>query len=225
MVNKTIRIDRNGQTEPTNYTWQEGMGNDHAYQLHRSDVCEHIKMVHDELGIKSIRCHGVFDDDMLTVQRMSDYRMFRSVPGSKKIKEVNFRQVGHVYDNLLAAGVKPFVELSFMPSALASGKKLGLRYDPNITMPKSLSEWDEYITEFITFLINRYGRSEVESWKFEVWNEPDGAWCWKHGVNGKEYGEFVAEDAKIRKFVKKKLYAAGISYPDITCGTGRKTVR
>ena len=60
---------------------------------------------------------------MLTYQRMGDCRMFRSVPFNNKIEEINFRQVGHVYDNLLSCGVKPFVELSFMPSALASGKK------------------------------------------------------------------------------------------------------
>ena len=170
---KEITINRNENTEPTSFAWQEGMGNDHAYSLHRTDVMEHIQLAHDELDIKSIRCHGVFDDDMLTYQRMSDYKMYRSVPGCKEIAEVNFRQVGHIYDNLLKAGVKPFVELSFMPSALASGKRTGLRYAPNITMPSSLEEWSAYIKAFIRFLIDRYGAAEVESWSFEVWNEPD----------------------------------------------------
>lgn len=169
----TIIINRNAETMPTDFSWQVGLGNDHAYQLHRTDVCEHIKLAHDELGIKYIRCHGVFDDDMLTIQKMSDYREFRRIPGSKKIKELNFRHVGHIYDNLLKCGVKPFVELSFMPTPLASGKKLGLRYDPNITMPKSLDEWRDYIKAFVKFLLNRYGKAEVESWYFEVWNEPD----------------------------------------------------
>ena len=168
-----ITIDRNIATIPTDYSWQLGLGNDHAYQLHRTDVCEHIKLAHDELGIKYIRCHGILDDDMLTYQRMGDYRMFGTVPFKNKIEEINFRQVGHVYDNLLKCGVKPFVEISFMPSALAKGKKLGLRYNPNITMPKSLAKWGEYIKKFIRFLLDRYGAEEVESWYFEVWNEPD----------------------------------------------------
>lgn len=209
MINKRLVINRNGKTEPTNFIWQEGMGNDHAYQLHRSDVCEHIKMVHDELGIKSIRCHGVFDDDMLTIQRMSDYRMFRTIPGSKKIKEVNFRQVGHIYDNLLDAGVKPFVELSFMPAALASGKKLGLRYEPNITMPRSLKEWDEYITTFINFLVNRYGKEEVESWNFEVWNEPDLS-CFFSGSQ-KDYFNLYETTARAIKRVDEKIKVGGPS--------------
>ena len=75
-----LQIDRSAPTQLTDFSWQMGLGNDHAYQLHRNDVCEHIKLAHDELGIQFIRCHGIFDDDMLTYQRMSDYRAFRSVP-------------------------------------------------------------------------------------------------------------------------------------------------
>lgn len=168
-----LNIQRSAPTTPTDYSWQMGFGNCHAYLLHRTDVCEHIKLAHDELGIKYIRCHGVLDDDMLTYQRMGDCRMFAYMPGKNIIKEINFRQVGHVYDNLLSCGVKPFVELSFMPSALAKGKKLGLRYNPNICMPHSLNEWADYIRCFIRFLLDRYGKEEVESWYFEVWNEPD----------------------------------------------------
>ncbi len=204
-----ITIDRNTPTIPTDFSWQFGLGNDHAYQLHRTDVCEHIKLSHDELGIKYIRCHGIFDDDMLTYQRMGDCRMFRSVPFNNKIKEINFRQVGHVYDNLLSCGVKPFVELSFMPSALASGKKLGLRYDPNITMPKSLKAWSEYIKKFIRFLIDRYGEEEVETWYFEVWNEPDLS-CFFAGTK-KEYFKLYEATVRAIKEVSPKLRVGGPS--------------
>ena len=63
--------------------------------------------------------YGILDDDMNTFQRCSD---FIQVPGAKKIEYHNFWQVGQVYDAVLAAGMRPFVEISFMPSALASGK-------------------------------------------------------------------------------------------------------
>ena len=204
-----ISINRNAQTTKTDYSWQLGLGNDHAYLLHRKDVLSHVKLAHDELGIRYLRCHGVFDDDMLTYQRMSDCRMFKSVPGNKKIKEINFRQVGDIYDNLIECGVKPFVEMSFMPSALASGKKLGLRYDPNITMPKSLDEWSEYIRLFIEFLLGRYGKEEVESWYFEVWNEPD-LDCF---FAGKQEDYFKLYEATVRavKSVDSNLRVGGPS--------------
>ncbi len=204
-----VEIDRSLPTIPTDYSWQFGLGNDHAYQLHRTDVCEHIKLAHEELGIKYIRCHGVLDDDMLTYQRMGDCRMFGSVPFKNRIEEINFRQVGHVYDNLLACGVKPFVELSFMPSALAKGKKLGLRYNPNITMPKSLTAWSAYIQKLIRFLLDRYGIDEVGSWYFEVWNEPDLS-CFFAGSQ-KDYFRLYEATARAIKAVSPKLRVGGPS--------------
>ena len=163
-------IDPKANTIPTDYSWQEGLGCDHAWQLHRSDMVDAVKLVHDELDIRSLRFHGIFDDDMWTV---SDLCTFSPMPGGGKVRDINFRQCGHVYDNLLSAGVKPFVELSFMPSQLARSKKTGLHYKNHTSPPKDYDEWSEYIKAFIRFLLERYGAEEVESWWFEVWNEPD----------------------------------------------------
>lgn len=204
-----ISINRNAPRTKTDFSWQMGLGNCHAYLLHRADMLRHIKLAHDELGIRYLRCHGVFDDDMLTYQRMGDCRMFGSVPGKNKISEINFRQVGDIYDNLLDCGVKPFVELSFMPSALASGKKLGLAYNPNITMPKSLEAWADYIRRFIQFLLDRYGAEEVESWYFEVWNEPD-LGCFFAGTQ-KDYFKLYEVTARAVKSVDEHLRVGGPS--------------
>ena len=65
-----ITIDKCGKKVPTNFSWQFGIGSDHAFQLHRTDMCEYLKLIHDELGIKYVRFHGIFDDDMLCVQRI-----------------------------------------------------------------------------------------------------------------------------------------------------------
>ena len=204
-----LSITRNVPTTPTDFSWQMGLGNCHAYLLHRADVLRHVKLAHDELGIKSLRFHGIFDDDMLTYQRMGDCRMFKTVPGKNKIAEINFRQVGDVYDNLLEIGVKPFVELSFMPSALASGRRLGLAYDPNITLPKSLDAWGDYIQRFMRFLICRYGSEEVESWYFEVWNEPD-LDCFFAGTQ-KDYFKLYETTARAIKSVDARLRVGGPS--------------
>lgn len=155
---------------PTDYSWQEGLGADHAWQFHRSDMVEQLRLVREELGIRSLRFHGIFDDDMWTV---SDLNAFSPLPKGNRVRDWNFRQVGHVYDNLLSVGVKPFVELSFMPTPLAKKKVYGLHYRNNVSVPKDWDEWGEYIQAFIRFLLTRYGKEEVESWNFEVWNEPD----------------------------------------------------
>lgn len=165
-----IRIDPTGPVRPTDFSWQEGLGCDHALQLHRSDMVDQLRFVHDELGIRSLRFHGIFDDDMWTI---ADLCTFSPMPGGGRVREVNFRQCGHVYDNLLRCGIRPFVELSFMPSQLASANKTGLHYKNNTTPPRSWEEWADYIRAFTGYLLDRYGAQEVESWWFEVWNEPD----------------------------------------------------
>ena len=202
-----IFIDRNTKTVPTDYSWQFGIGNDHAYQMLRSDVTSHVKLAHDELGIKYIRFHGVFDDDMLVVQRLTDYHNFKAMPWAGEIEEMSFRQVANAFDNVLSTGMKPFVELSFMPSALASGKKIGLRYKNNITMPKKMGHWCNLIEKFILFLFKRYGKEEVESWYFEVWNEPDLSIFFKG--NQKDYFRLYEATARTIKKVDSSLRVGG----------------
>ena len=96
-----------------------------------------------------------------------------------------------------------------MPSALAKGKKLGLRYNPNITMPKSLTKWSEYIKKFIRFLLDRYGAEEVESWYFEVWNEPDLS-CFFAGSQ-KDYFKLYEATVRAIKEVDPNLRVGGPS--------------
>ena len=204
-----ICIDRTIKTIPTDYAWQFGIGNDHACQMLCTDVCEHVKLAHDELGIRYIRFHGIFDDDLLVIQRLTDYFNFAAMPWAGKVRELSFRQIANVFDNVLKCGMKPFVELSFMPSALAKGKKVGLRYRNHIDMPKHMEQWCDLIEKFIRFLLDRYGKEEVESWYFEVWNEPDLP-IFFHGKQ-QDYFELYAATARAVKISDAALRVGGPS--------------
>ncbi len=204
-----IQIDRNEKIIPTDFSWQFGIGNDHACQMLRTDVCGHVKLAHDELGIKYIRFHGIFDDDLLVIQRLTDYFNFAAMPWAKGIQELNFRQVANVFDNVLKCGMKPFVELSFMPKAIASGKKVGLRYRNNITMPKNMERWCDLIEKFVRFLFERYGQEEVRTWYFEIWNEPDLPIFFKGSK--KDYFKLYEATAKTIKKIDPQLRVGGPS--------------
>lgn len=210
-MNETIKlqIDRNGKTVLTDFSWQFGIGNDHAFQLLRTDVCEHIKLAHDELGIKYIRFHGIFCDDMLVFQRFSDLKSFKALPQADNIGEISFKQVSVALDNVLKCGLKPFLELSFMPSALASGTATGLRYKNNTTMPADMEKWCEFIKKFVQFLLERYGKKEVETWYFEVWNEPDLPLFFSGDM--KDYFALYAVTARAVKAVDSDLRVGGPS--------------
>lgn len=167
-----ILIPKNAGTYPNKKHWQFCVGSGHALLALRTDYTRQLKKIHDELGIQYVRFHGIFHDDMST---MNTLKVMLPFPGTEEFKEINFRACGVAYDNVLSAGMKPFVELSFMPRELAEDPNQDgfLYYRPNASMPKDIEAWKEYLKSFIRFLEHRYGEEEVRTWYFEVWNEPD----------------------------------------------------
>lgn len=166
-----ITIDCGADTHSFRRHWQFCVGSGHAPLALRTDYVKMLKKVHEELGITYVRFHGIFNDDMDVVRSLAD---ILPAKGAERFVEYNFEKIGMAYDNVLACGMKPFVELSFMPRLLGSGDTVsGLFYRGNITPPADYEKWGGFIREFIGYLIRRYGREEVESWYFEVWNEPD----------------------------------------------------
>ena len=152
---------------PFPHYWEMCVGSSHAYTALRADYQEQLTKVHDELGIKYVRFHGLFDDEMsVCIENFS-------FDGKSQGITYNFVNIDKIYDFLLKIGMKPFVELSFMPTCLASHKNRIFPYGGNNSMPKSDEAWEKLITKFISHILERYGKDEVESWYFEVWNEPN----------------------------------------------------
>jgi xylan 1,4-beta-xylosidase len=91
----------------------------------------------------------------------------------------DYRVIDQTFDAWLAAGVRPMVELGFMPEALASGKSpYHLAYPHTIegsvqSPPKDYAAWGELCRSLVAHLVTRYGREKVAQWYFEVWNEPN----------------------------------------------------
>jgi len=95
----------------------------------------------------------------------------------------NFTITDQTFDAYLKAGVKPMVELGFMPKDLAStvpGVNAYQLHYPDQTMagasnnpPKDYAMWGELARKYTQHLVERYGRQQVSTWYFEVWNEPD----------------------------------------------------
>lgn len=204
MTDFTITKENN-RTE-WNKHWQYCVGSGHATLALRTDYVEQLKRVHEELGIKYVRFHGILNDDMGIFRSLYD---INPISGAEKFKQVSFRNVGLVYDNVLASGMKPFVELSFMPTVLADNpeKKLAFYYGGCISKPKEDEEWKKFIQDFVTYLIRRYGKEEVESWPFEVWNEPDVFVFW--GGTKADYYHLYEVTARAIKEVDPQIKVGG----------------
>ena len=127
----------------------------------RADWQQQLTYAHQQCGFKYIRMHGLFDDDM------GVYREENGKP------EYNWQYIDQLYDFLEKIGMKPFVELGFMPDALASGRKTIFWYRGNVTPPKDMTKWANLVKAFVEHERERYGDAEVRTWYFEVWNEPN----------------------------------------------------
>lgn len=170
-----LYIAKNLPTKHYEKKWQFCVGHCHAATLLRTDTLKILKRIHDELGIRQVRFHGTFNDDMGVVQ---NFPQVFGIPVGEHIVETNFYRVGVLYDNILALGMKPFVELSFIPSLLAKDPKRSFVYGSaslgSVTsMPRDFEEWKCFIKAYLAYLFHRYGEEEVAQWYFEVWNEPD----------------------------------------------------
>jgi xylan 1,4-beta-xylosidase len=93
--------------------------------------------------------------------------------------------VDGIFDTYIERGMKPLAQIGFMPEALSQRPqpyrhhwKPGTPYQEIMTgwatPPKDYDKWGELIYQWVKHSVARYGRKEVESWYWEVWNEPDG---------------------------------------------------
>ena len=163
-----IHIDASAHGTPFPHFWEQMLGSGRASLALRDDYRKDLDAVHQATGVGYIRFHGILDHDVGLVQRDAQGKI-----------SYNFSYIDQIYDGLLEHGVKPFVELGFMPPELTSDPKAlqAFWYQPNVAPPKDYAEWDAMIGALARHLVERYGIDEVASWYFEVWNEPNiGFW-------------------------------------------------
>ena len=158
-VHTSFQINTSSPSRSFSQPWKFAVGSGHAKLALRTDWRIALNKTTSELGIRAVRFHGLFDDDMGPVVRPDG--------------TYNFDTISSIFDYILDIGMTPLVELSFQPTALASGKRTYLQYKANVTPPKNMTKWSELIRAFGTFVLTRYGKEEISKWSFEVWNEPD----------------------------------------------------
>ena len=132
----------------------------------QKEYFDQLEFVQENIGFKHIRGHGLFTDDMAIYHRYTDEN------GNEK-SEYNFTYLDLVMDSYRKVGLKPFLELGFMPEKMASGTQTVFYWKGNVTPPKKYSEWCALVQAVLRHLMERYGEEEVLTWPIEVWNEPN----------------------------------------------------
>ena len=156
-----------------------------------------LALAHDDLGVTHVRAHAVLHDDNQVVTRAADGTL-----------RFGFDRVDAIYDRVLGVGLRPVVELSFMPSVLARDPaQTVFGYRGIISPPTRWSEWGELVGALAHHLVDRYGIDEVAEWAFEVWNEPNLVVFWS-GTQA-EYLRLYDEAATALKIVHPRLRVGG----------------
>ncbi len=189
---RVITVDLKKSTGDLPRFWERAAGSDRTAVGLRAQWREDLVRAHRETGIQSVRCHGLFDDEMGIAQA-----------GAGRF---NFLYVDQIYDFMLDHGVRPFVELSFMPEAFASSENRIFAYKGNTSPPRNGQDWHDMVRAFTEHCVKRYGIGEVSQWRFEVWNEPNiNFWA---GTQ-EQYFELYRQSVLAVKSIDKRLLVGG----------------
>jgi xylan 1,4-beta-xylosidase len=178
------------------HSWEHCVGSCHAPLALRSDWQEQLRRCRSELGFRFVRFHGLLSDDVGPVVKERHGRLVYS-----------FFNLDRIIDFLLSIGMKPFIELSFMPGALASGSKTVFHYRGNVTPPRDYRQWADLIRALARHWTGRYGIREVSKWFFEVWNEPNLKAFWSG--SRADYFKLYRITAEAIKTVDRSLKVGG----------------
>lgn len=190
-----LRFNLNGPATALRHPWRQCVGSGHATLALRADWQAQMKLAHDELGFEFVRFHGLLDDDMGTLVIQDDKPLY------------SFFNADQIIDYLVSIGMRPIVELSFMPLGLSSGDDTVFHYKGNITPPKDMAQWTELTRRLAEHWVDRYGIEEVSQWYFEVWNEPNLPAFWT-GTQEQYFALYAATAAAI-KGVDARLRVGG----------------
>ena len=194
---RTIVVNQDSTTGPVDHFFDLSVGSDYPGTLIRDDSQSQLKMVQDEIGFRYIRFHAIFHDTLGTVK----------VENGKTVYD--WAKIDHLYDDLLAKHVKPFVELGFTPEVLATSKNSIFYWEGNTSHPE-LAGWRDLIASFVRHSEERYGADEVHTWYFEVWNEPNLSGFWEGG-DQKAYFELYDLTSNTIKSIDPALRVGGPS--------------
>ncbi|HXW93823.1 MAG TPA: glycosyl hydrolase family 39, partial [Terriglobales bacterium] len=143
--------------------WEHMFGSGRAILSLRESYRDDLRSVENATDFQYVRFHAIFHDEVGVYDE-----------DGQGNPVYNFSYVDQIYDGLLQNGIRPYVELSFMPNKLAAkDTHQAFWYKPNVSPPKDWSRWEELVYQFVRHLAERYGVDEVANWYFEVWNEPN----------------------------------------------------
>lgn len=172
VTSPALMIDgRSPADAPLHHVWSVCVGAGRANEALRADWQSHFREAVTTLGAQYVRFHGLFHDDMFVYRASNGGGFGPPTPLDKPV--YTFAYVDKVFDAILDTGARPFVELGFMPRELATQTETLFWWKAHCSPPNDMNAWVDLVMATVLHWIERYGREEVRTWPFEVWNEPN----------------------------------------------------
>jgi len=193
-----ISIDAHAPGRPFPHFWEQTFGSGRAILTLRESYRSDLREVKKVTGFRYLRFHNILHDEVGVYDE-----------DEQGNPVYNFSYVDQIYDGLLDNGVRPFVEISFMPKKLAARQDVHpFWYRQIVSPPKDYAKWDALMRALAQHLIERYGIDEVAQWYFEVWNEPNIDF-WTGDPKQATYFELYDHTARALKAVNSRLRVGG----------------
>lgn len=194
-----VEVHAQAQTVPFPHFWEKMFGSGRANLTLRESYREDLRAVKKITDFQYVRFHAILHDEN---------GVYNEDEHGNPV--YNFAYVDQIYDGLLKNGVRPVVEISFMPKKLAFNPDAlhPFWYKQNVSPPKSMERWDDLIRHLAQHLVDHYGIDEVAQWYFEVWNEPNIDF-WNGIPRKQSYFELYAHTARALKSVSSRLRVGG----------------
>ncbi|MFC3502529.1 xylan 1,4-beta-xylosidase [Micromonospora krabiensis] len=166
-----VDVDAGRPVGPVHRPWRDMVGSEHLSLLLSADrvggepmgagLAAALSRVHRELGVERVRAHGLLGDDL---------GVYREVEG-RPVHD--FTGIDAVLDVLAPTGLRPVLELSFVPRALARDPSREVTAAGVSSPPRDWDRWGALVGDLVRHLRARVGDDELRRWAVEVWNEPD----------------------------------------------------
>ena len=179
-ASEVLHIDAHAEGTAFPHYWENVFGSGRAILSLRDSYRRDMRSVKQVTAFQAVRFHGIFMDEVGLYdpdRRPIQFAQMKNTNNAPLDSAgiYNFSYIDQIYDGLLDNGIRPFIELSFMPKKMASDPNAlhAFWYKQNVSPPRDYAVWDAMITAFVQHLVDRYGLEEVSHWDFEVWNEPN----------------------------------------------------
>jgi xylan 1,4-beta-xylosidase len=195
---ETVTVDAHASATPLPHFWEQMFGSGRANLSLRQDYRDDMRTVKKATDFQYVRFHAILDDENGVYDEDAQGNPI-----------YNFSYIDQIYDGVLANGVRPYVEISFMPKKLAARLDYhAFWYKQIVSPPKDYAKWDPLMAAFAQHLVDRYGIDEVSQWYFEVWNEPNIDF-WTGSPKEQTYFELYDHTARALKAVSPRLRVGG----------------